>query len=102
MEMLNHIALLVKCPHCGNKFSPEEAIQHDLRAQLEKEFDQKLQANTKSLVSRIQQEEQAKLKAQFQRLEDDRKAKVSRVKELEEQSIRVQEREQRLRDMEEG
>ena len=102
MEMLNHIALLVKCPHCGNKFSPEEAIQHDVRAQLEKEFDQKLQANTKSLISRVQQEEQTKFKAQFQRLEDDRKIKALRVKELEEQSLRVQEREQRLRDLEEG
>ncbi len=49
MEMLNHIALLVKCPHCGNKFSPEEAIQHDLRAKFEREFEQKLVANTKSL-----------------------------------------------------
>ena len=45
-------ALLVKCPHCGNKFSPEEAIHHDLRVQLEKEFDLKLQANAKSLSTK--------------------------------------------------
>ncbi|WP_276369322.1 DUF2130 domain-containing protein [Chryseolinea sp. H1M3-3] len=101
MEMLNHIAVMVKCPHCGNKFSPEEAIQHDLRAQLEKEFDQKLQANTKNLIAKIQQEEQAKYKTHLQRIEEDRKAKASRVKELEDQSFILQEREQKLRDREE-
>ena len=99
--MSNHIALLVKCPHCGNKFSPEEAIQHDLRAKFEREFEQKLLANTKSLASKIQQEEEAKYKVQLQRLEDDRKIKSLRLKELEDQSITLQEREQKLMDREE-
>jgi hypothetical protein len=100
MEMLSRIALLVKCPHCGNKFSPEEAIQHDLREKLEKEFDLKLQANTKSLVSKIQLEEQAKFKAQVQRLEQDRKAKESRLKHLEDQQLIFQEHEQKLKERE--
>ena len=99
--MLNHIALLVKCPHCGNKFSPEDAIQHDLRAKFEKEFEQKLAASAKSLASKIQQEEQAKYKVQLQRLDEDRKIKALRVKELEDQSIILQEREQKLMDREE-
>jgi hypothetical protein len=102
MEMLNPVALLVKCPHCGNKFSPEEAIEHDLRAQFEKEFEQKLQANTRSLSLKIQQEEQAKFKSQLQRLEEDRRAKASRLKELEDGAFVIQEREQRLKDREEG
>jgi len=101
MEMLNHIALLVKCPHCGNKFSPEDAIQHDLRAKFEREFEQKLTANTKSMASKIQQEEQAKYKIQLQRLEEDRKLKAVRLKELEDQSITLQERERKLMDREE-
>jgi hypothetical protein len=101
MEMLNPIALLVKCPHCGSKFSPEEAIQHDLRAQLEREFDQKLLANTKSLVLKIQQEEQAKFKSQLQRIEEDRKAKSTRLKELEDKALFVAERENQLREREE-
>jgi hypothetical protein len=100
MEMLSRTALLVKCPHCGNKFSPEEAIQHDLRAKMEKEFEDKLQACTKSLVSKVQQDEQAKYKAQLQRLEADRKAKAAKLKELEDQSIMFQEREQLLKDRE--
>jgi hypothetical protein len=32
------MATTVKCPHCGNKFSPEVALEHDIRIQLEKEF----------------------------------------------------------------
>ena len=70
---------MVKCPHCGNKFSPEEAIQHDVRERLEREFDMKLQANTKALISKIQQEEQSKFKVQVQRLEQDRKAPDNRT-----------------------
>jgi hypothetical protein len=101
MEMLKHTALLVKCPHCGNKFSPEEAIEHDLRAQLEKEFDLKLQANTKSLASKIHQEEQAKFQLQLQRYEQDRKAKASRLKELEDKALLMEEREHQLREREE-
>jgi len=99
--MLNPIALLVKCPHCGNKFSPEEAIQHDLRAQLEREFDQKLVANTKSLAAKIQQEEQAKFKSQLQRMEDDRKSKSVRLKELEDRALQVEERAHQLTEREE-
>src|SRR4051812_18892933 len=32
------MATTVKCPHCGNKFSPEVVLEHDIRAQLEREF----------------------------------------------------------------
>jgi hypothetical protein len=101
MEMISRMALMVKCPHCGNKFSPEEAIQHDLREKLEREFDLKLQANTKALISKIQHEEQSKFKVQVQRLEQDRKAKESRLKQLEDQSVALLEHEQKLKDREE-
>ncbi|HZY82786.1 MAG TPA: DUF2130 domain-containing protein [Cyclobacteriaceae bacterium] len=36
------MATTVKCPHCGNKFSPEVALEHDIRVQLEKEFASKM------------------------------------------------------------
>ena len=100
MEMLSRMALMVKCPHCGNKFSPEEAIQHDLRERLEKEFELKLQTNTKALVSKIQQEEQTKFKSQVQRLEQDRKVKELRLKQFEDQSISLLEQEQKLKERE--
>lgn len=40
------MATTVKCPHCGNKFSPELALEHDIRIQLAKEFDSKLAEKT--------------------------------------------------------
>lgn len=101
MEMLAPIALLVKCPHCGNKFSPEEAIQHDLKAQLEKEFEQKFIENTNVLTEKIRNQENEKFQLKLQRLEEDRKNKALRLKQLEDKAISVEEREQQLRDKEE-
>lgn len=92
---------MVKCPHCGNKFSPEQAIQHDLRAQLEKEFEQKLHVNTKNLISKIQHEEQTKFQVQLQRYEQEKKIKSQRLKELEEKTLRMEEKELELREREE-
>ncbi len=95
--MLNTIALLVKCPHCGNKFSPEEAIEHDLREQFEKEYEQKLLANSKSLELKIQKQEHTKFQTQLQRIELDQKAKAMRLKELEDKALHVEELEQQLK-----
>jgi uncharacterized Zn finger protein (UPF0148 family) len=80
METLKPTSLLVKCPHCGNKFSPEEAIQHDLRAQLEKEFEQRLSDNTRTLTDKIRSEEKERFQGQLERLEEDRKVKSIKLK----------------------
>ena len=101
METLNPVALLVKCPHCGNKFSPEDAIQHDLRAQLEKEFALKLNENSKILAEQIRRQEDEKFRTQLQRLEEDRKVKSLRLKQLEDNAFLVEEREQQIREREE-
>ena len=101
METLTPIALLVKCPHCGNKFSPEEAIEHDLRAQLEEEFDRKLNENSKLLTEKIRNQENEKFQSQLKRLEEDRKAKALRLKQLEDNAFSVEEREQQLKEREE-
>ena len=85
--MLAPIALLVKCPHCGNKFSPEEAIQHDLKAQLEKEFEQKFIENTNVLTEKIRTQENEKFQLKLQRLEEDRKNKALRLKQLEDRQF---------------
>lgn len=101
METLSPVTLLVKCPHCGNKFSPEDAIQHDLRAQLEKEFELKLNENSKILAEKIRRQEDEKFRAQLQRLEEDRKVKSLRLKQLEDNAFLVEEREQQIREREE-
>ena len=101
MEMLKPTSLLVKCPNCGNKFSPEEAIQHDLRAQLEKEFEQRLRDNARMLTDKIRTEEKEKLQAQLRRMEEDRKMKSLKLKELEDKALSVAEREKQLQEREE-
>lgn len=103
MEMItHHHAVMVKCPHCGNKFSPEQAIQKDLRAQLEKEFEEKLMQNIRTLSMRIQQEEQARFQSQLKRFEMEDRKKTQRLKELEERSLRLEEKEMQLRAKEES
>jgi len=101
METLTPTALLVKCPHCGNKFSPEEAIQHDLRAQLEKEFELKFIENSNVLAEKIRNQENEKFQSRLLKLEEDRKEKVLRLKQLEDKALSVDEREQQLKEREE-
>jgi hypothetical protein len=101
MEMLQATALLVKCPHCGNKFSPEEAIGHDIRLQVEKEFEQKMTENSRRLEERIRKQELEKYTSQIRLLEDDRKAKAYRLRELENASLNLQQREHQIKEREE-
>ena len=101
METLKPTSLLVKCPHCGNKFSPEEAIQHDLRAQLEKEFEQRLHDNARVLTDKIRTEEKERHQGQLQRLEEDRNMKSLKLKEFEDKALSVAEREKELQEREE-
>lgn len=98
MELVQSTSLLVKCPHCGNKFSPEEALGHDLRVQLEQEFEQKLQENARMLEQRIRKEEIQKIESRVRQIEDDRNAKSKRVQELEGTALRVQQLEQFIRE----
>ena len=94
-------ALMVKCPHCGNKFTPEDAIGHELRVQLEKEFEGKLAANARSVAETIRKQEGEKYRSQLQLLETDRNLKTNRLQELEKLVVSVQQREMELRSREE-
>ncbi len=101
METMMSAAVLVKCPHCGNKFSPEESLEHDLRAQFEREFEQKLKESTKVVAERIRGQENEKFQLQVRKLEEDRRSKTLRLKQLEENALSVEERERQIRDREE-
>lgn len=90
----------MKCPHCGNKFTPEDAIGHDIRIQLEHEFEQKLSLNAKKVAETIRKEEGEKFRAHLQMLEDDRKAKGQRLKELETLALSVSQKELELKSRE--
>lgn len=53
---MNESPLQIKCPHCGNVFSPEAAIEHTIRER-EKEAEQRMKQQLKSL-----QEKELRLK----------------------------------------
>jgi hypothetical protein len=101
MSTLQATALLVKCPHCGNKFAPEDAIGHDMRLQMEKEFEAKLAANAKRIADTIQKQESEKYKSQLLMIENDRKTKASRLQELETKLVSLQQRELDIKTREE-
>lgn len=101
MELIHATALQVKCPHCGNKFNPEESIGHDLRVQLEYEFEKKMSENTRRTEERVRRQESEKFTSQLKLVEDDRKAKAQRLLELENSVIAIRKRERELTDREE-
>jgi hypothetical protein len=101
MSTLQATALVVKCPHCGNKFTPEDAIGHDMRLQMEKEFETKLAANAKRIADTIQKQESEKYKSQLQMIDNDRKTKASRLQELETKLVSLQQRELDIKTREE-
>lgn len=44
--------LQVTCPHCGSQFSPEKAIEHSLRTQIEKEAKESITKQLRELESK--------------------------------------------------
>lgn len=100
MNTLNATAILVKCPHCGSRFTPEEAISHDIRVELEKKFEQKLLENARTIEEKTRRQEAERYRAQLQHLEEDRKVKTSRLKELEKAALTLAERELQIRERE--
>jgi hypothetical protein len=102
MITLQATALWVKCPHCGSKFTPEEAIGHDIRIQLETEFENKLTENAKRVTLAIRKQEEEKYKTQLQILEEDRNVKATRLRELEKVTVLLQQRESEMKVREEN
>ena len=102
MKELHSTVVAVKCPHCGNKFNPEEAIEHDIRVQLEKEFDYKVAAQSKIIENQIKEQEAAKYAARLKALEEDRKTKELRLRELEDGAFVLEQREQQIKEREES
>jgi hypothetical protein len=93
--------ILVKCPHCGNKFTSEEAIGHDLRLQLEKDFERQLAENVRSVEERIRKQEGERYVNQLKALKEDATRKSQRLQVLEEETIKLQQREVEIKEREE-
>jgi hypothetical protein len=101
MNTIHESSLLVKCPHCGGKFSPEEAIGHDLRIELEKKFEKQMAEHSRTLEERVRKQEAERFSLQMRALQEDTRSKSTRLKALEEESIRIQQLERDLRSREE-
>lgn len=101
MQTLHNIGILVKCPHCGTRFSPEEAIGHDLRVQLEKEFSKQLEENSRKTGEKVRREEQDRYAEQLSRLKEEVELRAKKLKAAESESIRLQELERNIREKEE-
>ncbi|MEJ7644520.1 MAG: DUF2130 domain-containing protein [Chryseolinea sp.] len=95
-------AMQVKCPHCGNKFSAEESLEHDLRLEIEKEMREKFLENTKRLTEKIRAQEREGFESRFRQIEEDRTLKAIRLKQLEEKALAVEQRERQMIEREEG
>jgi hypothetical protein len=102
MSTLTANSLLVKCPHCGERFNPEEAIGHDLRLRMEKEFEKQLADQAKLLEDRVRRQEGERFKLQLRAMEEDAQAKSLRVRELEELAMTMQRKEMEIRRKEES
>jgi hypothetical protein len=102
MSTISSPSLLVKCPHCSETFTPEDAIGHDIRIQLEKEFEKRLQATAKAVEARVAKQESDRYREKFMLLEEDRKIKTGRLQEFEKNALMIAERERQLKDREEG
>lgn len=92
---------MIKCPHCNESFSPEDAIGHDLRMQLQRDFERQLKDTTARLEERIRIQEGEKFSRQLESLKHDAHVKSQRLKTLEEQSIHLHRKEAEVRDREE-
>jgi hypothetical protein len=100
MNTIHGTSILVKCPHCGQKFTPEDAIGHDLKVRMEKDFERQMAERARMLEEKIRKEEGERFSLQMKILQEESRSKTARLKTLEEQSIRIQQREHDLRNRE--
>jgi hypothetical protein len=102
------MATTVKCPHCGNKFSPEVAFEHELRSRLEKEYENRLEERAVAFEERErmldQREEKQELEMRRRLLERekamkedaDRKAKEKAQLDVREKQLELEKERERI------
>lgn len=101
MNMMTATSILVRCPHCGEKFTPEDAIGHDIRVRMEKDFERQMAERARIIEERIRKEEGERFSLQVKVLQEETRSKTARLKTLEEESIRLRQQEHALRQREE-
>ena len=92
----------ISCPHCGNKFSPEETLEHEIRERLEREFAKKSHEQLQSATERVRLETEQRFRLQMNQLEEERVTKAKKLKTLEEKMVNFEQRTRELNEREEG
>lgn len=98
---MENTLLQITCPECGHQFSPEKAIESHLRSHLEKEYAEKMMANSKIIEDRAIAKTQAEYLEKVQMLEEEASQKSQKIKELEKQSLILVQKERELKEKEE-
>jgi hypothetical protein len=93
MKAVHPTTLMINCPHCGSNFNPEEAIGHDLRIRLEKDFERRFAEKSRNMEEAICKREAERYDHQLQALRQDTAAKAHRLKVLEEEAVLLKRRE---------
>lgn len=101
MTTLAKNQLMIQCPHCGENFSPEEAIGHHLRMEIQRDFEQRLKETALKIEERIKAEENEKSARQMESLRYEAQLRNQRLKTLEEESVNLRRKEAEMRDREE-
>jgi hypothetical protein len=101
MNTLNGTSIMVKCPNCGGKFNPEEAIGHEIKEQMERDFQRQLREQSKSIEERIRRQENEKFNLQLKSYERESAFKTERLKVLEEETVLLREKELLVKQKEE-
>lgn len=101
MNIAHDPALHIKCPHCGHRFVPEHAFEHEMREKLDREYKQKLLSSEQALTERIRREEAERFTLKVKVLEEEKIARQRKMNSLEEQVILLSQRENDLKAREE-
>ena len=100
MKILHANPIMVTCPHCGGEFDPEDAVNHDLRERLQKDFERKLAERTALAEEKIRRSEGERYQLQVAALQQEASQKAQRLRTLEEEAISIRQKEQQIRDRE--
>lgn len=99
---MNDHSLQIKCPHCGNKFEPTAALEHDIKHQVERELRKKFDVDMKNQESLMRKQMEEKYSSRLKTLDADRLEKTARLKELEERSLAIEEKERIIQQKEQS
>jgi hypothetical protein len=93
--------LIIACPQCKHTFSPEAAMENDLRVKMNKEFEEKLISERLTLRKSLQEETEQEYRHKLTALESQANERNQKLVALEKQELEWKQKERSLKDREE-